>query len=158
MGTTSDVRASGQRLESRGIGVLSISGLERQIERPSLSGLALLAVATAALASGTMQAVARGDAAEKSDRTTRMTESGTLVGTPQKGERLTVRGKRLAVEGVGVECPRILGEDGRTYSVSYLAPSVAVGDRVEVTGTIGNMPTCLGDVLRVEDVLLLQDG
>lgn len=122
-----------------------------------LHGLALLFLATAALGSGTMQVVAKGDAAGKNDRTTRMKQSGTVGRMPQKGERLTVRGRRLAVEGVGVECPRILSEDGRTYSISHLESAVAVGDRVEVTGTIGNMPTCLGDVIRVEGVLLLQD-
>lgn len=66
-------------------------------------------------------------------------------------EKLTVSGVRLT-KGNAVDCPQIRTDDGRTISVSYLAPAIAIGDRVEVTGFMVNKATCRGPVLNAESV------
>ncbi len=68
--------------------------------------------------------------------------------------KMTVQGVRMT-EGNAVDCPQIQTDDGRTLGVSYLAPSIAIGQRVEVTGFMANMTTCRGPVLYVEEVTLL---
>lgn len=66
-------------------------------------------------------------------------------------EKITVNGVRISM-GDGVECPRIRSDDGSETPVSYLAPSIAIGDRVEVTGFMAVITTCRGQVLYVEEV------
>ena len=68
--------------------------------------------------------------------------------------RLTIIGVR-ATEGNGVDCPQVKTDDGRSVPVSYLAPSIAIGDRVEVTGFMAVMTTCRGKVLYAEEVRAL---
>jgi subtilisin family serine protease len=46
--------------------------------------------------------------------------------------RITVTGSRIS-EGNAIDCPKIRTDDGQVYSVSYLAPSIAIGDRVIVS-------------------------
>lgn len=92
-------------------------------------------------------------------------ESGKLLVMGEKpdvlaqGEqaRLTVTGERVS-QADGVECSKIKTDDGQVVAVSYLAPSIAIGDRVTVTGVMAHMPTCLGPVLKVEDVVILDGG
>lgn len=71
-------------------------------------------------------------------------------------ERLTITGVRLT-QGDAVNCAQVRTDEGTIYSVSYLAPSIAVGDRVEVTGFMANITTCLGPVLYAEEVRHLGD-
>ena len=72
-------------------------------------------------------------------------------------ERITVTGTRIR-QGDGVQCPKLRGDAGATYSISYLEPSLRIGDRVTVTGVMAHMPTCLGPVIKVEDVIVLDGG
>ena len=69
---------------------------------------------------------------------------------PALGDRLTVQGVR-ETQGDAVECPKIRTDDGRVIAISYLPSSIAIGDRVEVTGVMANKPTCLGPVLRADE-------
>ena len=70
----------------------------------------------------------------------------------QEGQaRLTITGVRLT-QGDAVNCAQVRTDEGAIYSVSYLAPSIAIGDRVEVTGFMANITTCLGPVLYAEEV------
>jgi hypothetical protein len=80
-------------------------------------------------------------------------EGGKVELASQQGDqvRITVTGIRIT-KGTAVDCPQIRTDDGRIYSISYLAPSVAVGDRVEVTGMMANSATCSGPVLNAEKV------
>lgn len=71
--------------------------------------------------------------------------------------QLTVTGERVSMAN-GVECTKIRTDDGEEVAVSYLAPSIAIGARVTVTGVMANMPTCLGPVLRVQSVEVLSEG
>lgn len=71
-------------------------------------------------------------------------------------ERLTITGVRLT-QGDAVNCAQVRTDEGAVYSVSYLAPSIAIGDRVEVTGFMANITTCLGPVLYAEEVRRLSD-
>jgi len=66
-------------------------------------------------------------------------------------ERLTITGVRLT-QGDAVNCAQVRTDEGTVYSVSYLAPSIAIGDRVEVTGFMANITTCRGPVLYAEEV------
>lgn len=66
-------------------------------------------------------------------------------------DKLTIRGTRLTV-GNAVDCPQVRADDGKIYPVSYLAPSIAIGDRVEVTGFMANITSCVGLVLYAEEV------
>jgi hypothetical protein len=66
--------------------------------------------------------------------------------------RITITGER-ASKGNAVDCPTIRTDDGQVYSISYLAPSIAIGDRVTVTGVIVHSATCRGPVLRAENVV-----
>lgn len=66
-----------------------------------------------------------------------------------RGTRATISGTRVT-QGDAVECPRIRDEAGRLHAVSYLSPSVAIGDRVTVSGVYAVTTRCLGLVLAVE--------
>jgi hypothetical protein len=66
-------------------------------------------------------------------------------------DRLTIRGTRITV-GNAVDCSQVRADDGKIYPVSYLAPSIAIGDRVEVTGFMANITSCVGLVLYAEEV------
>lgn len=70
--------------------------------------------------------------------------------------KMMVQGVRLT-QGNAVDCPQIQTDDGRTLAVSYLAPSIAIGQRVEVTGFMANMTTCRGPVLYAEEVKQLRN-
>ncbi len=65
--------------------------------------------------------------------------------------RLTIVGMRMT-QGNAVDCPEVKTDDGRTVPVSYLAPSIAIGDRVEVTGFMTVTTKCRGKVLYAEEV------
>jgi hypothetical protein len=54
--------------------------------------------------------------------------------------------------GGAVDCPQVRADDGKIYAVSYLAPTVAIGDRIEVTGFMAYITTCRGHVLYAEEV------
>lgn len=69
-------------------------------------------------------------------------------------KRLTVVGTRIT-QGNAVDCPHIRGEDGTVTAVSYLAPSIAIGTRIKVTGFLAHVTHCRGEVLNVEEVSLL---
>lgn len=66
--------------------------------------------------------------------------------------RITVTGARIT-QGNAVDCPQVRTDDGQVYSISYLAPSIAIGDRVSVTGYMAYSTTCLGPVLKAEKVV-----
>ena len=68
---------------------------------------------------------------------------------PASPERVTVSGRRLTL-GNAVECPTIQGDDGQVYAVSHLAAALQIGDRVTVTGYVGNVTHCRGRVIVVE--------
>ena len=68
--------------------------------------------------------------------------------------RLTIVGMRMT-QGNAVDCPEVKTDDGRTVPVSYLAPSIAIGDRVEVTGFMAVTTKCRGKVLVAEEVRLI---
>ena len=70
--------------------------------------------------------------------------------TSNSQQRLTVTGVRLT-KGNAVDCPQIKTEDGTIVPVSYLAPSIAIGERVEVTGYMAVTTSCRGRVLYVEE-------
>ena len=69
-------------------------------------------------------------------------------------ERLTVVGTRLT-EGNAVDCPTVKADDGKVVSISYLPPSIAIGDRVSVTGFFAVTTHCRGKVLYAEQVSAL---
>jgi len=69
-------------------------------------------------------------------------------------ERITVIGTRISM-GNAVDCSQIRTDDGKTYSISYLAPSIEIGDRVSVTGFFANVVECRGTVLYAETVVVL---
>lgn len=66
--------------------------------------------------------------------------------------RITVTGERMS-KGNAVDCPTIRTDGGKTYSISYLSPAIAIGDRITVTGVMANSATCRGPVIRVETVV-----
>jgi hypothetical protein len=66
-------------------------------------------------------------------------------------QRLTVTGVRVT-QGNAVDCPQIRTADGGIVPVSYLAPSIAIGALVEVTGFMAVTTSCRGKVLYVEEV------
>lgn len=72
-------------------------------------------------------------------------------------ERITIVGVRIT-QGDAVECPRVRSDDGSTHGISYLAPSIAIGDRVSVTGYMAITVGCRGPVLYAEKVLVLSKG
>jgi hypothetical protein len=63
---------------------------------------------------------------------------------------LTISGVRLT-QGNAVDCPQVRTADGGIVPVSYLAPSIAIGDRVEVTGFMAVTTSCRGKVLYTEE-------
>ena len=69
----------------------------------------------------------------------------------QGQDRITIRGARISM-GDGVDCPKIRADDGTETPVSYLAPGIAIGDRVEVTGFMAVTTKCRGRVLYAEEV------
>ena len=87
-----------------------------------------------------------------------LSPAGNLNGRPllqaQGEDRITVSGARISM-GDGVDCPKIRADDGMETPISYLAPSIAIGDRVEVTGFMAVMTTCRGKVLFAEEVRAL---
>ena len=78
-----------------------------------------------------------------------------VAGSPrlqaQNEARITVRGARISM-GDAVDCPKIRSDDGAETPVSYLAPGIAIGERVEVTGFMAVTAKCRGRVLFVEEV------
>jgi hypothetical protein len=66
-------------------------------------------------------------------------------------EKITIQGIRTTI-GNAVDCPQVRTDDGQSVPVSYLAPSVAIGDRVEVTGFMAVTTSCKGKVLYAEEV------
>ena len=70
--------------------------------------------------------------------------------------RLTIVGVR-ATQGYAVGCPEVRRDDGRSVLISYLAPSTAIGDRVEVTGFMAVTTKCTGKVLYAEEVRALNN-
>lgn len=71
-------------------------------------------------------------------------------------QRFTIVGVRLTI-GNAVECPQVRAEDGEIYNVSYLAPTIAVGDRIRITGFWAITTTCVGRVMYAEEVHPLGD-
>ena len=69
-------------------------------------------------------------------------------------ERLTVVGTRLTL-GNAVDCPTVKTDDGKVVGISYLPPSIAIGDRVSVTGFFAVTTHCRGKVLYAEEVTAL---
>jgi hypothetical protein len=61
-----------------------------------------------------------------------------------------VAGARLTL-GNAVACPTIRADDGTVHAVSYLPPSVAVGERVSVSGAYAVTTRCVGRVIVVEE-------
>lgn len=76
---------------------------------------------------------------------------GRRVLQAQGEDRITVSGARISM-GDGVDCPKIRADDGTETAISYLAPSIAIGDRVEVTGFMAVSTKCRGRVLVAEEV------
>ena len=74
----------------------------------------------------------------------------------QNEARITVRGARISF-GDGVDCPKIRSDDGTETSVSYLAPGIAIGERVEVTGFMAFTTICRGKVLYAEEVRIISN-
>lgn len=81
---------------------------------------------------------------------------GSSMPTADTRERITIVGTRIS-EGNAVDCPQLRTDDGRIYSVSYLAPSIAIGTRVSATGFFAHITQCRGEVLYLEDVALAGD-
>jgi hypothetical protein len=81
-------------------------------------------------------------------------KSGSQTMQVAANEKLTIQGVRLTM-GDGVDCPKVRADDGAVTSVSYLAPSIEIGQRVEVSGFIAVMTTCRGRVLYAEEVRAL---
>lgn len=76
---------------------------------------------------------------------------------PTPGESLTVVGVRLT-QGDGVNCPEVSVDGGGSISVYGLAASVAIGDRVRISGTMAPVASCAGLVLVAKDVTVLERG
>jgi hypothetical protein len=76
-------------------------------------------------------------------------ESGLTQAADGK-QRLTVTGVRVT-QGNAVDCPQIKTADGSIVPVSYLSPSIAIGDKVEVTGYMAVTTKCRGKVLYAEE-------
>ena len=74
--------------------------------------------------------------------------------TAGERERLTVVGTRLT-QGNAVDCPTVKTDEGKVVGVSYLPPSIAIGDRISVTGFFAVTTHCVGEVLYAEDVTAL---
>lgn len=121
-----------------------------------MAGCLFLSGATAAFGCGYRpDAALAGGAGERRDIVASMEQEADAKPARADSGQLTVRGSRLPAQGSGVECPRILGDDGRIYSVSYFSPAIAPGDRVEVTGHTVNMTTCLGKIICADRVVPL---
>lgn len=76
------------------------------------------------------------------------------VGQPEKVDRrdeISVEGVRLTL-GNAVDCPTIRTSSGKTLSVSYLEPTIKIGDRIRITGFMANVTTCQGQVLYAVEV------
>ncbi len=65
-------------------------------------------------------------------------------------QKLTITGVRLT-KGNAVDCPQVRTDDGRIIPVSYLAPTIGIGDRVDLTGYMAVTTSCRGRVLFVEE-------
>lgn len=65
------------------------------------------------------------------------------------GEIVSITGVRLT-QGNAVDCPLIQTDDGKNHAVSYLSPSILIGERVTLRGHYGVTTGCLGTVLIVE--------
>ena len=76
---------------------------------------------------------------------------------PAAQSRITITGTRLT-RGNAVDCPTLRGDDGRIHSVSHLHSSIAIGDRVSVTGHYAVTVRCVGEVLFVEEFSILDDA
>ena len=81
---------------------------------------------------------------------------GRLVLQAQNEARITIRGARISF-GDGVDCPKIRSDDGTETSVSYLAPGIDIGERVEVTGFMAFTTICRGKVLYAEEVRIISN-
>jgi hypothetical protein len=78
--------------------------------------------------------------------------SGVILMQASSEVRLTIQGVRMTL-GNAVDCPNVRTDDGVFVPVSYLAPSIAIGDRVKVTGFMAVTTTCKGKVLVAEEVI-----
>jgi hypothetical protein len=76
-----------------------------------------------------------------------------LCGTAAAAVEVT--GARLSL-GNAVSCPTIRADDGTVHAVSYLPPSVAVGERVTVRGAYAVTTRCVGRVIVVEEESLAE--
>jgi hypothetical protein len=70
---------------------------------------------------------------------------------------LTIVGVRLTSRDA-VSCPEIRTDDGKSIAVSGLSADVAIGDRIEVSGTMGAVTTCTGPVLIVTRMAVVERG
>jgi hypothetical protein len=77
-----------------------------------------------------------------------------MVSEIADNKRVTVVGTRTT-QGNAVDCPELRADDGKTYNISYLAPSIQIGDRISVTGFFAKMVHCRGEVIYAEDVVVL---
>lgn len=82
------------------------------------------------------------------DRTTRRTARAMLVAFTLTGAgcahsrpdgRLTIRGELVS----GAECPMIVANDGRRYSVTGSLGPFKIGDRVCIRGEVAEMSICM---------------
>lgn len=83
-----------------------------------------------------------------------MAESPIATDLLNLGDRITVEGVRVTYAD-GVDCSRIEADDGRLYAVSYLEPSITIGERVAVSGVIAGITSCRGQVINVESTVRL---
>ena len=84
--------------------------------------------------------------------------AGSMAQYPVAGntEIVTIIGVRMT-SGNAVDCPVIKTDDGREQPVDRLPASVAIGQRVRVTGQIGVSTRCTGRVLIIESHELLKN-
>jgi hypothetical protein len=109
-------------------------------------------LAAVLVASGSSFADAAGDSRPVRPRPAQDIGSGTMEAADK--QRITIQGVRLTM-GDGVDCAKVRADDGTVTGVSYLAPSIEIGQRVEVTGFMAIMTTCRGKVLYAEEVRAL---
>jgi hypothetical protein len=123
----------------------------RRILRRQLTAAKMLAAVVFAGASSFADAAGGSDRPVK-PRPAQYTGSGTMEAADK--QRITIQGVRLTM-GDGVDCAKVRADDGTVTGVSYLAPSIEIGQRVEVTGFMAIMTTCRGKVLYAEEVRAL---
>ncbi len=124
---------------------MAISGIRSALSVGCLLGVCVL---LALLASASQGAEGTWVVAKMQDRQKQSPPADRLAGKTV-GERLAVTGVRISV-GNAVECTKIRMPTGEEVGVSYLAPTIAIGTTVKVSGVVANMTTCLGPVIAVE--------